>query len=149
MIFTNTVMADNYLERRMEEFRSGKLSLKKRIPGIKPDGKKVVVARGSSGKALEKVLGFRTKGCRVAVFDPDLDAGRKLAYQHGVRFHRVNINNNEDLQRETFSLISAWRRIDVIVGTDDECHRIKECLDRWCASLPIPIKLNPEIIVLK
>ncbi|MDE5839674.1 MAG: hypothetical protein K2H49_02015, partial [Muribaculaceae bacterium] len=72
-------MADNYLERRMEELRSGKLGVKGGVPGIRSGSVKAVVAGGCAGKARDEVLALRRKGCRVAVFDPDQEKGRIMA----------------------------------------------------------------------
>ena len=77
-------MADNYLERRMEELRSGRLAIKA-IPGIKPKARRILVAGGCHGIAREKALEYRKSGCRVAVFDSDEFAGKQMAHDHGIR----------------------------------------------------------------
>ena len=141
-------MADNYLERRMEELRSGKLAVKKAVPGIRPKALRVVVAGGCHGTAREKALEFRKEGCRVAVFDVDEHAGRRMAYEDGVRFHRVDISDDASLRNETLSLLSAWRGIDVIVGDNDTTEKLEETVRIWKESLPIPDKSNAEIVII-
>ena len=109
-------MADNYLERRMDELRSGKLAVRKAIPGINRKASRVLTAGGCHGPAREKALEFRRQGCRVAVFDSDEASGKQMAHDHGVRFHHVDINDEKAVSNEMLSLLSAWRGIDVILG---------------------------------
>ncbi|MDE7345802.1 MAG: SDR family NAD(P)-dependent oxidoreductase [Muribaculaceae bacterium] len=141
-------MADNYLERRMEELRSGKLQIKKSIPGIRPKARRVLVAGGCHGLAREKALEFRKQGCRVAVFDTDEAAGRRMAYEHGIRFHRVDIEDEIAVSNEMRSLLSAWRGIDTIVGREDICNIISKNISNWKESLPIADKSDIEIVII-
>ena len=142
-------MADNYLERRMEELRSGQLSVKSRIPGIKPGSKRVVVAGGTAGKARDEVLSYRKQGCRVAVFDSDEDAGRKMAYEHGVRFHHVNLEDIDSVSREMDSLLRSWRNVDVIVGDEYTCIFLERKVKEWRSSLPIPDISDLNIVIIE
>lgn len=141
-------MADNYLERRMEDLRNGKIHVKGGIPGIKPGSRRVIVVGGTKGTALEKVLECRMNGWRVAVLDSDETAGRKMAYQHGVRFHRVDLSDENSIKKETENLLNAWRGADLLIGNKDACKIISDYIDAWFGSLPIPVKPNTEIFVL-
>ena len=141
-------MADNFLERRMEDMRSGKLAVKKAVPGIKPKARRVVVAGGCHGTAREKALEFRKEGCRVAVFDADEQAGRRMAYENGVRFHRVDISDEDSLRNETLSLLSAWRGVDVIAGSATHCDIMKASVKNWKESLPMTDKSHFEIVII-
>lgn len=141
-------MADNYIEKRMEELRSGKLAIKMAIPGIRPKAQRVLVAGGCSGIAREKALEFRKKGCRVAVFDSDEVSGKQMAHNHGIRFHRVDVKDKGTLQNEIFSLLKAWRGIDIIAGREDICNIINKKIIDWKESLPIADKSYIEIVII-
>ena len=141
-------MADNYLERRMEELRSGKLGVKKAIPGIKPNALRVLVVGGCHGVAKEKALEFRKQRCRVAIFDENEDAGKRMAYENGVRFHHTDLENAADIAKELEFLIKAWRNIDIIIGDENTCTIIEEAIAKWKYNLPIADKSTPEIVII-
>ncbi len=142
-------MADNYLERRMEELRSGKLAVKGGVPGIRPGGLRVLVAGGTKGESLEKVLEYRRKGYRVAVFDLDEKEGKRMAYENGIRFHRVDLSDDDAIAKETESLLKAWRGIDIVVGEERISSIIAQQIIQWRKSKPIPDLSFPEIVILK
>ena len=147
-VYHTFIMADNYLEKKMEELRSGKLAIKKAIPGIKPKARRVVVAEGCHGIAREKALEFRKMGYRVAVLDSDEVSGRQMAHDHGIRFHRVDIEDENAVSHEMHSLLSAWRGIDTIAGSEYICNIINKNLSNWKESLPIPDKSDTEIVII-
>ncbi|MDE5870727.1 MAG: hypothetical protein K2H22_02110 [Muribaculaceae bacterium] len=141
-------MADNYLEKRMEELRSGKLAIKKAIPGIKPKAQRVLIVGGYHGLNREKALEFRKLGCRVAVFDSDEAYGKQMAHDYGIRFHRVDIKDKSAVSNEMLSLLSAWRGIDTIVGREDICNILYQKIIDWKESLPIADKSNIDIVII-
>ena len=141
-------MADNYLEKRMEELRSGKLSIKKATYGIKPKARRILVAGGCHGLAREKALEFRKQGYRVAIFDSDEVAGKQMAHDHGIRFHRVNLEDESAVSHEMLSLLSAWRGVDTIVGGKDICNVLYKKISDWKESLPIADKSDIEIVII-
>ena len=147
-IYYTTIMADNYLEKRMEELRSGKLTIKKAIPGIKPGARRVLIAGGCHGIAREKALEFRKQGYRVAVFDSDEVAGKQMAHDNGIRFHRVEIDDENAVNNEVLSLLSAWRGIDTIAGREDICNILYKKIIDWKESLPIADKSDIEIVII-
>ncbi|MDE7096629.1 MAG: hypothetical protein K2O47_03960 [Muribaculaceae bacterium] len=142
-------MADNYLERRMEELRGGRLGVKGGVPGIKPGSLRIVVAGGCSGKALEEVLAYRRKGYRVAVFDPDESEGRRMAYRNGVRYHHVALDDAVAMGKETENLLKVWRNIDIIIGDEFPCSIIGQHVAKWRNSLPIPDFSEVRIVILQ
>ncbi len=141
-------MADNYLERRMEELRNGKLTVRGGVPGIRPGGMRVVVAGGTSGLARAKVLEFRKKGYRVAVFDSDEKEGKRMAYENGIRFHRVDIADQEAIAKEMALLLKTWRGIDIVVGDEGISSMMSEHICEWRKSMPIPDLTQPQIVIL-
>lgn len=141
-------MADNYLERRMEELRSGKLAVKKAIPGIRKKARRIVVAGGCHGKALDKALQYRREGHRVAIFDKDEQTGKRLAHDHGIRFHRVDIEDESAMKKEMQSLLSAWRDVDTVVGTNDLTETLGMIARKWKENFPIPDKSDIDFVII-
>ena len=141
-------MADNYLERRMEELRSGKLAVKKAIPGIRKAARRIVVAGGCHGKALDQALQYRREGHRVAIFDKDEQTGKRLAHDHGIRFHRVDIEDESAMKKEMQSLLSAWRDIDTVVGTNDLTETLGMIARKWKENFPIPDKSDIDFVII-
>lgn len=141
-------MADNYLEKKMEALRDGKLQIKKSIPGINPKGKRVLISGGCHGAACEMAMQYRKEGHRVAVFDEDVSVGRELAYRHGVRFHHVSLSDTAAIQSEIRSLLTAWRGIDIIVADNSISSSISEIIWNWKDSLPIADKTPLEIVII-
>lgn len=141
-------MADNYLERRMEELRSGKLAVKKAIPGIRKKARRIVVAGGCHGKALDKALQYRREGHRVAIFDKDEQTGKRLAHDHGIRFHHVDIEDESAMKKEMQSLLSAWRDVDTVVGTNDLTETLGIIARKWKENFPIPDKSDIDFVII-
>ncbi len=142
-------MADNYLERRMEELRSGRLAVKGGVPGIRPGGLRVLILCGTKGEAREKVLEYRKKGYRVSVFDSDEKEGKRMAYENGIRFHRVDLADKEAIAKETEALLKAWRGIDIVVGEERIGSIIAQQISQWRKSMPIPDLSEVEVVIIK
>ncbi len=142
-------MADNYLERRMEELRSGQLAVKGGVPGIRPGSLRVLILGGTKGEGLEKVLEYRKKGYRVAVFDSDEKAGKRMAYENGIRFHRVDLADDDAIEKETEALLKAWRGIDVVVGEERLGLMIGQQISQWRKSMPIPDLSDVKVVIIK
>lgn len=138
-------MADNYLEKQMEDFRSGRIG-RVRVKAL--GGKRAVVAGTDSPEKIAKALEMRRQGYRVAIIDADADLGRSLAYAHGIRFHHADPHNPEDLASEAGKLMEAWRGVDIIVGSKQECRIISEGARRWYGSLPIPREAALTLVII-
>lgn len=119
-------MADNYLERKMEEYRSGKgVTYRHRTtptgarPGtlnVKFPSRRVLVTGGASGIGRAIVKAFCDAGCRVAFCDIDSKAGAATAQATGAQFHPVDVRDAAALERCMDRLLEAWGDIDVIVN---------------------------------
>lgn len=119
-------MADNYLERKMEEYRSGKSQQRivKRTPrGAKPGtinikfpSRRVFVTGGAKGIGRAIVESFRNADCRVAFCDTDSKAGAATAQVTGAQFYPVDVTDANALDACVERIIKAWGDIDVIVN---------------------------------
>lgn len=120
-------MADNYLEQRMEDMRSGRLgssvaaqtarqSSRKGFIQIPFPPRRVVVTGGVNGIGLAIARSFLQLGCKVAVFDIDAAAGEEMARKEGVRFYHVDLRDAEALERAFQDVLHAWRDVDIVVN---------------------------------
>lgn len=91
-------MADNYLERRMEEYRRSRQGAAVRVKhvaaGLKPgqvvvdyEPMRVLVAGACSPEGIAVVEAFRRFNCRVAITDVDAKGATTLAQRAGAQFH--------------------------------------------------------------
>lgn len=118
-------MADNYLEKRMEEYRAGKLSRPvshhvRSTPSSPFEGLRVYITRGTTpiGQALIKA--FRAKGCRVAFCDDNPRAGAAVAQATGSQFHPLDLNDPGAVERSMKTVVGRWGGIDVLINTDPD-----------------------------
>lgn len=119
-------MADNYLERKMEELQSGHLgqggsarkSQGKRsgVMQVSFPSRRVLVTGGANGIGLAIVRAYLKAGCKVTVFDIDREAGETLARNEGVRFYHLDLTDAEAIEKAFANLIMAWRDIDIIIN---------------------------------
>lgn len=116
-------MADNYLEKRMEDMRNGKLrpvaphstGSRKGYLQIPFPQRRVLVTGGASGIGLAVARAFLKAGCRVAVFDCDAQKGQRLVAE-GVRFYPIDLSDTDATQLAMSDLINAWRDLDIVVS---------------------------------
>lgn len=119
-------MADNYLERKMEEYRSGKTQQRvvKRTPsGAKPGtinikfpSRRVFITGGAKGIGRAIVEAFRNADCKVAFCDKDSKTGTATAQATGAQFYPVDVTDANSLDLCVDRVIKAWGDIDVIVN---------------------------------
>lgn len=119
-------MADNYLERKMEDYRSGKggtskikrvsLNPKQGTVNVKFPPRRVFVTGGASGIGRAIVEAFRKVDCRVAFCDIDTKAGMSTAQATGAQFYPVDVRDVNALEACMTRLLDAWGDIDVIVN---------------------------------
>lgn len=117
-------MADNYLEKKMEEYRAGKLGRQRhattphsapRQPG-EFDNMIVYVTGGASGIGRAIVDRFRKAGAWVAFCDIDSKAGAATSQATGSQFHPLDVSDSNALERSLRAVADRHGRIDIIVN---------------------------------
>lgn len=119
-------MADNFLERKMEEHRSAQSSRKpfRLTPvGAKP-GKLIVdfpvrnvyVTGGANGIGRAIVKAFCNAGCKVAFCDKDERAGRDTAQNYGAQFHPLDVTDYKALKESIKKVANLWGGIDILIN---------------------------------
>lgn len=121
-------MADNYLERKYEEYQAQKAAGKKSsgrstVAGAKPGylqvrfpRRRVFVTGGAAGIGRAIVEAFRQAGCQVAFCDIDEKLGQHTAETTGAQFYPVDVRREEVLEVCMDRILKAWGDIDVIVN---------------------------------
>lgn len=119
-------MADNYLEKKMEEHRSGRANrpaVRRTPTGAKPGTisvkfpiRRVFVTGGANGIGRAIVKAFCDAGCRVAFCDIDNKAGSVTAQATGSQFHPVDVTDAFALDACVQRVIDAWGDIDVLIN---------------------------------
>ncbi|MDE7025590.1 MAG: hypothetical protein K2O88_06905 [Paramuribaculum sp.] len=152
-------MADNYLERKMEEHRKGALCRTVRkvaTAGCKPgvwqlpfvERRVLIVGTGQSVDAM-LVESLRNVGCKVAFMGGESDAGVALARKTGAQFHPVDYECEEDLRRSVALICRAWGDIDVVVGTAVECpFAIVEAWAEFRSNKPYPNPFGGRLVAV-
>lgn len=113
-------MADNYLEKQMEDYRSGKFQTRR--PSAR-DSRLIGLLRGQTflfveADGYEELMGALTEaGCKVAFLSTDRKLGPQIAQTTGSQFHpctKICINAIE----KSISLIqSRWGHLDNLISS--------------------------------
>ena len=119
-------MADNYLEKKFEEYASRKSESKvKKIfatgprPGhldVKFPPRRVFVTGGAAGIGKAVVKAFRDAGCRVAFCDIDTKNGPLTAQQTGARFYPLDVCDSTALTDCLHDIFATWGDIDILIN---------------------------------
>lgn len=141
-------MADNYLERRMEDLRTGRPS----SPSNHRSGgslrnshslnlvfpiTRILVAEGLSELGMALVKAFRSVDMKVAFSAPSCPEGTFFARKSGARFCP-----SPDMGSVIVSLEKAWGGVDMVVITSTEVNRI--AYTRHQEGGPAVLAVNPE-----
>ncbi len=119
-------MADNFLERRMEDYRSGKLSAHStHHPGRKSStdaapalaGLRVIVTDGLSEPLTSRIVKkLLEEGCKVAFMGTDSKEGARFAQASGAQFHPVKDTASADALSAAVGYVrNRWGEVDVII----------------------------------
>ncbi|MCM1027996.1 MAG: SDR family oxidoreductase [Pseudoflavonifractor sp.] len=128
-------MADNYLERRMEDYRSGRLRATSRgsksatatpLPSsvaetLGPSTRILILTRSASASSRARALIglMRMPGCRVAFTDINSAEGTRLAQATGAQCHPIDWTDEAALERSRGLIERRWGGIDVEVVVND------------------------------
>lgn len=117
-------MADNYLERRMEEYRSGRLASKSRTtPSMRSPRKNnelvlryepmvtAMVADEVTPLFSATVAAFTAVGCRVAFTAGDVKSSTELAQRTGARYYPPSVTPSDMMA----DVASRWGEVEVAV----------------------------------
>ena len=127
-------MADNYLEKKMEELHNRKVGCAP--TRVSPASRhlltfpfkplRVLIISRDRHALNQYVKPFQNAGCRVAVISTIDAAETDLPHDHGCRYYAIGNDEqasaafSNDEQTAAFSnLIASWRDIDVVVMLDN------------------------------
>lgn len=121
-------MADNYIEKKMDDLKSGRLSAtahsssspRRRLASypsssLRFDGACVVVKDGTEGLGPDIVKEFRSKGASVDILGKDWAKGQKVAQQTGSRFFTVDTADKTAVDEVMEKILTSRGKIDVII----------------------------------
>lgn len=163
-------MADNYLEKRMDDYRSGRLTTKARTvikttPRLAPNQLlleypelKIAVSPALAPELIKEIVRqFRTVGAKVAFSLPDAKEGTDLAQRHGARFYPAS--KFPQISQIISDLNRQWGGVDVnIVTPEDKLFTVGEAktitVDKKITTHPIEkltrsllIQSHPDLII--
>ena len=134
-------MADNYLERKMEEYRSGNLGRRTVRSGsvsTLPKGKivvdfpqRIVIVVGDCDAISRCVVSrFISAGCKTAFCSVDRKGGTALSQSFGARFYPLRVVDRESLAEVVEDVRLHWGQPDtLIVNPDGSRIELAEILD--------------------
>lgn len=112
-------MADNYLERRMADLRSGRLGADNRRLAAsrrRLTAPCAVVIGGASPVGESTVRRLRSDGATVDFLDSDRREGTRIARDCGACFHPLDTLDPAAVAAELDAILRKRRRIDLIAG---------------------------------
>ena len=115
-------MADNYLERKMEDMKTGRLRPVFRRHLKKSDlaGKSFYVADGTSSAGKALVEDLRRRGATVAVSGDDREIGMRTASVYGASYVEVSSSCAESMGLRYESMGYEVISLDVAPDTDNK-----------------------------
>lgn len=152
-------MADNYLERRMEEYRNGTLaqSLRRSVamtrkrPKSRYEAMRVlVVCPGLNADAEKLIRTFAARRCRISFVSDSRAAGSALAQSIGARFYPIDQISDEAMALTAEAAAKHYGSLDAIIYCGEEARDLRriaaaanlpdECmlLTASCEDLPDP-----------
>ena len=114
-------MADNYLEKKYEEYKSRKEGHASRPYNSRKAAshhktRRVFVTGGAEGIGKAIVKTFRSAGHRVAFCDVGEAAGKETALQTGTSFFHVDVSDREALENCMQQIFEEWGDIDIVIN---------------------------------
>lgn len=109
-------MADNYIERKMEELEARKAMPKKPVSNRAGHKRRVFVTGGASGIGKAIVKAFGNEGYRVAFCDRDAERGKETSKETGALFFPADVSDKEALESCLQQLFDRWGDVDVLIN---------------------------------
>lgn len=114
-------MADNYLEKKYDEYQSRKTAGARSGNGATRSAatcktRRVFVTGGAEGIGKAIVKAFRGAGHRVAFCDCNEMAGKETALRTGTDFYLVDVSDQESLEDSVCQILEKWGDLDVIIN---------------------------------
>lgn len=134
-------MADNYLERKMEDLRKGTVSRAafssspRKAQRLSP--LRAVVTGGANGIGRQIVKTFCNEGATVDFLDIDEVNGTALARSCGACFHHVDISDNKALEESFLHILERRLDVDIIINNAamvDFCPLTENSVERLMKS---------------
>lgn len=100
-------MADNYIERKMEELEARKAMPKKPVSNRAGHKRRVFVTGGASGIGKAIVKAFGNEGYRVAFCDRDAERGKETSKETGALFFPADVSDKEALESSCSNCLTA------------------------------------------
>ena len=127
-------MADNYLERRMEEYRNGTLaqSLRRSVamtrkrPKSRYEALRVLVICPSLNADAEKLIrSFAARRCRISFASDNRAAGNALAQSCGARFYPTDDISDESMAHTAEAAAKHYGSLDAIIYCGEEARDLR------------------------
>lgn len=152
-------MADNYLERKMEEHRNGgprksvhktaSLGSRAGVWEVPFAERRVLVA--GRGTALDTLVveRLRSVGCKVAFMGWEKSEGTELARRTGAQCHPTSYSDAEGLKKSVALVCRAWGDIDVVISTLKSLPlSIPEAWNNYRTDKPYPNSYGGRLIAV-
>lgn len=150
-------MADNYLEKRMEEHLRGAamaprhLSPSGQRPGmltVKFPRRRILVIGSSMALATIAVGTLSSAGCRVSFCDSNRKEGTALAQSTGSRFYPVDTLNALSIEKVVSDITKLHGGLDAVVTAADHAAAAMDSLCTTRLTSVIPVDYSPRLIIL-
>lgn len=109
-------MADNYLEKKYEEFQARKNGAGKKKTNSIHKMRRVFVTGGADGIGKAIVKAFRMAGNRVAFCDTNEVLGKETAEKTGTTFYHADIYDKEALDNCMRHILQEWGDLDILIN---------------------------------
>ena len=112
--FIPNLMADNFLEKRMDDYRAGRLASGAKRKSTQAE-RSIVIFCERVEPVTSIAIALRKENWRVAFCLSDRAGGTQLAQAHGCRFYPFNPANEEHRSRVIVDVTERWGALDCIV----------------------------------
>ncbi len=113
-------MADNYLERRMADYREGRdrpssQARRATLACIAKATPSVCILGGEYPDAMKNIRYFRILGWKVAFTHPYISSGRRIAQETGAQHHPIDPADPPSLNHSLTLISQRWGHLDLIL----------------------------------